>query len=194
MRILFICLLFVACRQNEDPKKATVLPPAVDSLTGAPIRGENPWRDAGCELLDEADVQRLFGIDVRRDGYNARPLQGQGYCLRTWNKPDWKTRENAVEKGTSMLSSRNALITQVLDYGTAEVAKQQFEMLTATPANGYGQTVDGLGVRAAWSDTLRTLLVEKNHLCVQITVDWRDAAPENLEKAKEVAALILKKI
>lgn len=199
MRPLFFSLavfaaFLVACKHDSTPQQNTPSKPRIDPLTGAPVRLPNPWVDAGCELLTQDEVVRLFSIDVQRDAYNEHSAAGQGYCLRSWNKPDWAARDNANSKGQLAISPHNTLVTQVLDYGTEEMSRKQFELVLKTRGDVYGEQVPGLGDGAVWSDGTTTLLVKKGHLCLQLTLDWADAPHDNLEKAKEVAAVALKKM
>lgn len=197
--LLFSACLFVACRQNSgadsaSTKDTTAHPQLVDSLTGAPVRQPNPWRDAGCDLITQDEVIQLFSVDVQRDAYNEHSAAGQGYCLRAWNKADWAARDNASSKGKVAISPRNTLVTQVLDYGTEEMSRRQFDLVLKTRGDVYGEQVPGLGDGAVWSNSTTTLLVKKGSLCLQLTLDWADNPHDNLEKAKQVAAVALKKM
>ncbi len=191
--LLVLVALLSACRHDAAPKQDAVAKPQIDSLTGAPIRQPNPWRDAGCDLITQDEVVRLFSIDVQRDAYNERSAAGQGYCLRSWNKADWAARDNANSKGQKAISPHNTLVTQVLDYGTEEMSRRQFELVLKTRGDVYTEQVPDLGEGAVWSDGTTTLLVKKGHLCLQLTLDWADAPHDNLEKAKEVAVVASKK-
>lgn len=198
-----LLLVFFACRQNDAAAPSQQQPAAaeqtpenapIDTATGAPIRQPNPWADRGCELVTDAEIHQLFGVEPRRDSYNANALKGQGYCLRFWNKPDWKEREYANETSAGAPSPRTTLVTQVLDYGTAEMSRRQFESAQSEHRNGYAEVVAGLGDGALWSNSTTTLLVRKGHLCLQLSLDWADKPHDNLEKTKEIAALALKKM
>lgn len=195
-------LLLTACGQN-DPAAAPQQPPATSDQTpsgpphdsaAASVRQPNPWADRGCELVTDAEVRQLFGVEPNRDSYNAQPLPGQGYCLRFWNRPDWKEREQANENNPAAPSPRVTLVSQVLDYGTDAMSRRQFETLVRERRNGYDEPVAGLGDGAVWSNSISTLLVRKGHLCLQLSLDWADQPRDNLPKAKEIAALALKKM
>lgn len=193
---LFALLWLAACKQDSKPAPANNSnpnPPLVDS-TGAPLRGDNPWVDAGCKLLTQDEIVRYFSIDVRRDAYNEHSAAGQGYCLRYWNKPDWASRDNETLKGERAVSPRNSVATQIFNYGTAAMAQQQYEFNIKNRGDVYEEQVPGLGDGAIWSTSTTTLLVWKGHLCLQLTLDWADQPHDNLEKAKELAAMALKKM
>ena len=187
-------LLLFAC-QSDTPKPAGAPPLAVDSLTGTPISLPNPWKNAGCDLVTDEEVKNLFGIEVKRDVFNARTLADQGFCLRTWMKPDWKERESGNEKpGAQFLEFKNTLVSQVLDYGTEVISQAQFDMVRRDQRNVYTEDVPGLGDGALWSDTQLSLMVKKGHLVVKITLDYADQPHDNLAKAREVAKLALAKM
>lgn len=200
---LLFSLLLSACRQN-DPAATSQQPPATADQAGskpsldsaaAAVRQPNPWADRGCELVTDAEVLQLFGVEPNRDIYNSKALPGQGYCLRFWNRPDWKEREQANENNPQNAPSpRVTLVSQVLDYGTDAMSQRQFETLVRERRNGYDEPVAGLGDGAVWSNSISTLLVRKGHLCLQLSLDWADQPHDNLGKAKEIAALALKKM
>ncbi len=193
---LFTGALF-ACQQCNQSTNTTQNPPplGIDSITGAPIRLSNPWKNAGCDLVTDKEVMQLFGVEVKRDAYNARTLPDRGFCLRSWMKPDWKERESGNEKpGAAYREFKNTLVTQVLDYGTEAVSKDQFEMVRRDQRNIYEEEVSGLGDGALWSTSTTSLMVKKGHLVVKITLDYTDHPHDNLQLAKEVAKLALKKM
>lgn len=193
---LFALLWLASCQHNPKPAatgNSKPVQPLLDS-TGAPVRGANPWADAGCNLLTQEEIVRYFSIDVHRDAYNEHSAAGQGYCLRYWNKPDWASRDNATLKGAQAVSPRNSIATQIFNYGTAEMARQQYEFNIKNRGDVYEEQVPGLGDGALWSNSTTTLLVWKGHLCLQLTLDWADQPHDNLEKARELAAMALKKM
>ena len=181
--------LLTACRPKESGPKSATPPMAIDSVTGAPIDQPNPWKNAGCDLVTDDEVRALFQIDVKRDAYNARTLPDRGFCLRSWMKPDWKERENNPN-----LEFKNTLVTQVLDYGSDFVSRQQFEILRRDQPHIYEEIVQGIGDGAVWSTSQTSLMVKKGHLVLKITLDHTDKPHDNLEMAKEVAKLALKKM
>ncbi|HNM23778.1 MAG TPA: hypothetical protein PKL15_00055 [Saprospiraceae bacterium] len=193
---LFALLWLASCQHDPKPAATGNSKPVQTLLdsTGAPVRGANPWADAGCNLLTQEEIVRYFSIDVHRDAYNEHSAAGQGYCLRYWNKPDWASRDNATLKGAQAVSPRNSIATQIFNYGTAEMARQQYEFNIKNRGDVYEEQVPGLGDGALWSSSTTTLLVWKGHLCLQLTLDWADQPHDNLEKARELAAMALKKM
>ena len=185
-----------ACGKKKPSREAAA--PAVmtiDSITGAPARLPNPWKNAGCKLVTDEEVIQLFNIEVDRYAFNSHSLTDAGYCLRTWLKPDWKERESANEKpGADYVEFKNTLVTQVLDYGTKVASYEQFEMVRRNQRNVFEEDVAGLGDGAVWSSSQQSLLVKKGHLVVKITLDYFDDMHENLELAKKVAQLALRKM
>ncbi|MBU6342667.1 MAG: hypothetical protein KGS48_14325, partial [Bacteroidetes bacterium] len=72
--------------------------------------------------------------------------------------------------------------------------KQQLEMLRRDRRNTYEEDVSGLGDDALWSTTTQTLLVRKGHLVVSIAIVITDNPHDNLEPAKKLAEIALKKM
>lgn len=193
--VILSALFCFSCGQNNDPNHPPPPVMTIDSITGAPVGLPNPWKNAGCDLVTDAEVVKLFAIEVRRDAFNARTLPDRGFCLRSWMKLDWKERESGNEKPDAPYREfKNTLVTQVLDYGTEVVAKDQFEMVRRDQRNVYEKEVPGLGDGAIWSTSNTSLMVKKGHLVVKITLDYSDAPADNLEPAIAVAKLALKKM
>lgn len=192
--ICFASFFLTACHSDNTPAQPT-LPLNIDTLTGAPVGLPNPWKNAGCQLVTDAEVIQLFNIDPKRDALNTRTLPDQGFCLRSWYRPDWKERESANEKpGAAYQEFKNTLVTQVLDYGTEVTSRQQFEMVRRDQRNTFEEEVASLGDGALWSTSTTSLMVKKGHLVVKITLDHQDKPHDNLVMAKEVAKLALQKM
>ncbi len=195
-QIIITLSCLVACGQqnsSKEPKAPTAM--TIDSITGAPVRLPNPWKNAGCKLVTDDEVVQLFNIEVNRFAFNSKTLQDRGFCLRSWLKPDWKERESANEKpDAAYVEFKNTLVTQVLDYGTEVASFEQFEMVRRDQRNVFEEDVEGLGEGAVWSTSQRSLMVKKGHLVVKITLDYSDEPHDNLEIAKKVARLALRKM
>jgi hypothetical protein len=194
--VFLLALLGIACGQT-DTEQNVPPPPAmtIDTVTGAPAKMPNPWKNAGCNLVTDAEVIKLFNIDVKRNAFNARSLPDRGFCLRFWMKPDWKEIESANEKpGAVYREFKNTLVTQVLDYGREFVARQQFDKLRNDQRATYEEDVTGLGDDALWSTSTTSLMVKKGHLLVKITLDYTEKPHDNLEPAKKVAERALWKM
>ncbi len=200
--IRFAALVFVlpfllpSCDREARKQAAEAAAKAAkDSLDWATYRTVN-WKNYGCELISDAEVTELFGVDPKGDVLNTRTLPDQAFCLRTWNKPDWKERESANEKdnATGYLDPQNSLIIQVFSYGTDEHARLQFEMLKRDRRDTYDEDVTNLGEGALWSNTTVTLLVKKGHSVLSIALNCMDTPHDNLAKAVEVAEVALKKM
>ena len=193
---LVLLLLFCSCDQQVRKQAAEAAAKAAkDSIEWATYRSTN-WKNHGCELVNDSEIAELFGMDPRRDVLNTRTLPDQAFCLRTWNKPDWKERESANEKetGTGFLEPQNRLILQVFSYGTDEHARLQFEMLKRDRRNTYEEDVPELGEGALWSTSTVTLLVKKRHSVLSIALNCMDTPHDNLAKAVEVAEVALRKM
>lgn len=187
-----LCLLF-ACQTDQKPQHH--LPLNIDTVTGAPVGLPNPWKNAGCELVTDEEIIKLFNIDPKRDALNTRTLPGQGFCLRSWYRPDWKERESNNEKpGATYQEFKNMLVTQVLDYGTETSSRQQFNMVRRGQHDTFGEEVPDLGEGALWSTSTTSLMVRKGHLVIKITLEHQDNPHDNLPMAKEVAKLALQKM
>lgn len=185
-----LTLLF-ACAQ-EAPKESQVN--AADAALWAKYKKEG-WKNHGCELITDAEVEALFGINGKEAILNARPLPNQAFCLRTWKKIDWKERETNNEKeGASWLNPDNRLVVQLFDYTSEEHAKLQVESLRRDRRSTYEEDVPGLADDALWSTSTVTLLVRKGQFVINIALEVSDTPHENLNKAKEAAALALKKL
>lgn len=204
-----LCCLFAlvalftlsVCRQEPpgppppSAKAQKLLDEDRDTLSGEPVRHENAWVDRGCELLTDAEVQQHFQIDLQRDAFNARTLPKQAFCLRTWNKPDWKERENNNEKeGAAYLDPANILTVQVFGYGTTLIAREQFAQLRRDRRVTYEEDVTGLGDDALWSTQTSTLLVRKRYQVLSIALTIADQPHDNLAPARALAALALPKM
>lgn len=193
---LVIPLLLCSCDQQTRKQAAEEAAKAAkDSISWASYRSAN-WKNYGCELVNDSEIVELFGVEPQRDVLNTRTLPDQAFCLRTWNKPDWKERESANEKetGSGFLESQNRLIVQVFSYGTEEHARMQFDMLKRDRRNTYEEDVPELGEGALWSTSTVTLLVKKGHSVLSIALNCMDTPHDNLAKAVEVAEVALRKM
>jgi len=195
--LLPVAMLVYACQQSvpdqslpRDPSQAVP-----DTSKTASEPRENLWKNHGCDLISDLDMEQLFGIDAARDVLNTRTLPDQAFCLRTWNKPDWKERENSNEKeGATWFDPQNSMILQVFGYTTNDHARQQVAMLKRDRRDTYEEDVPGLGDDAIWSTTTVTLLVRKGHMVLSLTLNYFDTPHNNLAKAREVAAVALKRM
>lgn len=192
---LTVFLLTACDRESQKQAAEAAVKAFQDSVNWANYRAVN-WKNYGCELVTDADVQQLFGVEPQRDVLNTRALPDQAFCLRTWNKPDWKERESANEKetGSTYLEPQNSLIVQVFSYGSEEHARLQFDMLKRDRRDTYEEDVAGLGEGALWSTTTVTLLVKKGQFVLSIAINCMDDPHDNLSKAKEVAEVALRKM
>lgn len=197
--ILTVVLALCSCgRDSAAPSTdPSVLAPIVDETdsSGAVVRKPNPWKNHGCDLITDDDLRSLFQLEPKRDILNARSLPDQAFCLRTWNKPDWKERESNNEKeNAAYLNPQNRLVIQVFGYGTVVTAKEQIAMLRRDRRNTYEEDVPALGDDALWSTSTVTLLVRRGHLVLNIALECEDAPHDNLTKAKAVALLALPRL
>jgi hypothetical protein len=194
---LSLCMSVLGCRQTPDEKQAPRDPNQAvsDSSKTAGQPRENLWKNHGCELITDEDLTRLLSVNPKNDVLNSRKLPDEAFCLRTWNKPDWKERENSNEKeGAVWADPQNSLIIQVFGYTTNEHAKLQLEMLKRDRRNTYEEDVPNLGDGAIWSSSTVTLLVRKGHLVLSLALNHVDKPHDNLVKAKELAEFALKKM
>lgn len=181
----------VSCQQ-EPPKESG--PSAAETALWAKYKTDG-WKNHGCELVSDTEVETLFAFNGKESTLNARPLPNQAFCLRTWNKPDWKERETNNEKeGSVWLNPQNRLVLQLLDYTSEEHAKQQIQNLRRDRRSTYEEDVPGIADDALWSTSTVTLLVRKGQFVVNITLEVSDTPHDNLPRAKEVALLALKKL
>lgn len=181
---LFFCILlhFASCKQEMASSEPLVAKRA-------------SWKNAGCELVTDNEVAHIFNFNPDSSVLNARSLPDQVFCLRTWQKPDWKERESNNEKeGATYLNPSNRLVVQLFDYNSDVHSDQQMQMLRRDRRSTYEKDVTGLGDDALWSTSTVTLLVKKGQYVINIAVEHTDVPADNLPKAKEVAALILKKL
>ncbi len=193
--VLFLPLLLVSCDPEAQKQAAEAAAKAAqDSVKWAAYQAAN-WKNHGCELISDQDMVEIFDIDPARDVLNTGTLPDQAFCIRKWNKPDWKERESANEKeGATYLDPNNSLIVQVFSYGTDEHARLQLEMLKRDRRDTYEEDIPNLGEGALWSTTTVTLLVRKGHSMVSIALNCMDTPHDNLAKAMEVAEVALKKM
>ncbi|MCB9305147.1 MAG: hypothetical protein H6565_00990 [Lewinellaceae bacterium] len=194
--VAVMSLLLISCDQEAKRQAAEAAAKALrDSINWANYRAVS-WRNHGCDVVTDGEVAALFGIDPKQDVLNTRTLPDQAFCLRTWNKPDWKERESANEKegATTYLDPQNSLIIQVFNYGTEEHARQQIDMLKRDRRDTYDEDVNDVGDDALWSNTTVTLLVRKGHSVLSIALNCMDTPHDNLARAVDVAAVALKKM
>jgi hypothetical protein len=185
------CLFLVAC--SQEPSKEAIANSAETALW-AKYKTEG-WKNHGCELISDAEVEGLFAFNGKDATLNARTLPNQAFCLRTWNKPDWKDRESNNEKeGATWLNPENRIVVQLFDYSSEEHAKLQIENLRRDRRNTYEEDVSGLGDDSMWSTSTVTLLVRKGQFVINIALEVSDVPHDNLAKAKEVAFIALKKL
>lgn len=178
----YISLVLVACKSEA-------------SSSDAPTVKRASWKNYGCDLITDQEVAKMFNFDPKESVLNARSLPDQVFCLRTWQKPDWKEREAANEKnGAVYLNPSNRLVVQLFDYVSEEHAKQQMEMLRRDRRSTYEEDVKGIGEDALWSTSTETLLVKQGKNVINVSLEYVDKPHDNLDKAKEVAAFILKKL
>ncbi|MFN4081082.1 MAG: hypothetical protein ACK4NS_09285 [Saprospiraceae bacterium] len=192
--LLFLLGFLYACSGDRTSR---ALPDAHDepALANKTAPRPNPWKNNGCALVSENDIRRLFGIDPQAALLNTRSLPDQAFCLRTWNKPDWKERESQNEiKGAEYREPHNRLVVQVFDYGTDLMCAQQFEMLRRDRRDTYDKDVKGIGEDGLWSTGTLTLLVKKEHLALSVSLEYTDNPMDNLPKATEVAQVALSKM
>lgn len=193
----FVIAAFFACSADSKQNNAPRLPDQAvpdTSYTAKNTRG-NLWKNHGCDLITDTELANLFNMHPKEDVLNSRTLPDQAFCLRTWNKPDWKERETYNEKDPNRwLDPQNRVVLQVFGYATNEHGKQQLEMLRRDRRNTYEEDVSGLGDDALWSTTTQTLLVRKGHLVVSIAIVITDNPHDNLEPAKKLAEIALKKM
>jgi hypothetical protein len=199
-RLAFLSLILglaatvaAGCKQSAPAPAADAEPP-LDTVAIARYRAAQ-WKNHGCDLVTDAELYRLFSIDSNLYRLNTRTLPNQAFCLRSWHKPDWKERESSNEKdGAQYLSPKNSLILQVFHYGSAEHATQQFAMLRRDRRDTYAEEVPGIGAEALWSNSTVTLLVRKAENILHVAIEYSDQPHDNLEHAKRVAALALRKM
>lgn len=180
--IYCLLLLFASCQQ--------------DSATSEPVvEKRSSWKNFGCELITDEEVEALFNFNGDSANLNTRSLPDQVFCLRTWQKPDWKEREsNNEKKGAAYLNPSNRLVVQLFDYTSPEHATQQMQMLRRDRRKTYSEDVSDLGEDALWSTNTLTLLVKKGQNVLNIAIEHDDLPHDNLASAKEVAEVILKKL
>ena len=183
--------LLAACAQ--EPSKESIQN-SNDAALWAKYKTE-AWKNHGCDLISDAEVEALFAFKGKEAILNARQLPNQAFCLRTWKKLDWKERETNNEKeGAGWLSPENRLVVQLFDYVTEEHAKLQIENLRRDRRSTYEEDVPGIGDDGLWSTSTVTLLVRKGQFVVNICLEIKDVPHDNLVHAKDVAALALKKL
>lgn len=186
-----LLLLLWGCAQ-ESPKENT--PNAAEAAVWAKYRAEG-WKNHGCDLVTDAELETMFAFNGKESILNSRQLPNQAFCLRTWNKPDWKERESANEKENApWLNPQNRIVVQLFDYSSEEHARLQMSGLRRDRRNTYEEDVNGIGDEALWSTSTVTLLVRKGQYVLNLTLEIDDKPHDNLEKAKAVAALALKKM
>lgn len=178
--LISLSFLFVHCKQDT----------AVPEL---PKRTD--WKDYGCELVTDEELIKVLAINPDRDSLNSRTLPEQVFCLRTWNKKDWRARENSNEKdGATYQNPYNRLVIQMINYNDEESARKQMGTLRRDRHDTYEEEVSGLGDESLWSTSTVTLLTQKGQHIVSISLEYADKPHDNLAHAKTLIGLALKKM
>lgn len=180
---VFSLIMICSCNHNANTSDA------------AQVLKRESWKDHGCELISEAELEKMFSFDAKATFLNSRSLPDQVFCLRTWKKPDWKERESSNEKTPDQwLNPENRLVIQLFDYLYPDLSKQQMDGLRRDRRNTYDLDVTGVGEDALWSTSTVTLLARKGKYTISVTLEYLDDSVQNLPKAKEVALLALSRI
>jgi hypothetical protein len=192
-------LALYACKTDVNrPSDAAQrqLEAGIDTLTGQPVGKPNPWREKPCDLLTDAEVQTVFGFDPANSDYKVRTMPEGGYCLRKWNKADWQTREKNNENDKApYLSPMSTVVLNVVDFGQDASAAEQFDQTKQVNKDAGGiEEVSGVGDGAFWNNNNTVLVFRKAHLIIYMTVDHADKAHDNLELAKGLAEMAIKKM
>lgn len=188
--IAFGCF-WVACKQDSSKNAAEN---SADAALWAKYKAEG-WKNHSCELVTNAELEKLFAFNGKEVTLNARTLPNQVFCLRTWHKIDWKERETNNEKeGTNWLNPQNRVVIQLLDYQSEEHARMQMANIRRDRRSTYEEDVTGIGEEAVWSTGTVTLLVRKGQYVVNVSVEIDDNAHENLRHAQSVASIALLKL
>jgi hypothetical protein len=195
LRYLFVlipfCWFWMSCAQDSSKESGIN---AADAALWAKYKLES-WKNHGCELVTDAELEQLFQFNGKETTLNARTLPNQAFCLRTWHKPDWKERETNNEKdGNNWLNPQNRVVVHLLDYTTEEQARMHMSNLRRDRRSTYEEDVTGIGEEAVWSTGTVTLLVRKGQYVINVCVEISDVAHENLDKAKAVATLAMRKL
>lgn len=176
-----IALLLFACKP-QDP----VLPE---------LPKRTNWKDYGCELVTDEELSKALSLSPDRDSLSSRTLPDQVFCLRTWNKPDWRIRETGNEtEGAVYRNPFNRLVIQMIDHPDEESARKQMSSLRRDRRDTYEEEVAGMGDESLWSTSTVTLLTRKGSHILSISLEYADKPHDNLEKAKVLMALALKKM
>jgi hypothetical protein len=203
MRILLTLLLvftficFSCKNEQKNTPSATALKQmaeGIDTLTGQPIMAENPWKNNACALVTDAELAKLFGIADPAKDVNTRTLPDQSFCLRKWNKPDWKERGTANDiPNNKQVDVYNRMVIKVVNFYRDNLAVSEFETLKKNEA-AEGEVITDLGDGAFWNNSNTTLTIKKKTFTINLTVNVMDVPHDNLAKAREVAAIVLSKI
>ena len=177
-----LCLSVVAGCQQEP------------STASEPLK-RSDWKDYGCELVTDEEVAQTLSIDLDRDSLKSRTLPDQVFCLRTWNRKDWRTREAHNETaGGLYLNPYGRLVLQMIRYENGEAAQKQLNALRRDRRNTYEKDVPQLGEDALWSSTTVTLLCKKDQYIVSLSLEHADKPGDNLAKAQGLMGLALKRL
>lgn len=193
-----ILLLLPACKKAGSVNSIIAREPnaaVADTSSTAGLPRENLWKNRGCDLITDDEVQKMFAFDGKETYLNVRTLPDQAFCLRKWNKPDWKERENNNEKdGANWLDPQNNLIIQVFGYVNNIHAGKHLDQLKRDRRETWEQDVHDLGDGGVWSTSTLTLLVRKGHLILSITLNLEDEPKQNLPHAMALANIALAKM
>lgn len=164
------------------------------STVSEPLK-RGDWKDYGCELVTDDEVAQTLSIDLDRDSLKSRTLPDQVFCLRTWNRKDWRSREAHNETdGGPYLNPYGRLVLQMIRYENGEAAQKQLNALRRDRRNTYDKDVPQLGEDALWSSTTVTLLCKKDQYIVSLSLEHADKPGDNLAKAQVLMGIALKKL
>jgi hypothetical protein len=173
-----------------------------------------------CDVFTLADVSSMFG--VAEGSVRAAPgeVQSSATCEYEWKKPDWEaieTRNEATLKEALMpggggmaawkhepTESRLFITFHGAEFDSEQQAVQALDALIAQLAEGVGdesfpvqttfQPLDGIGARAAWSDTLRQVSAVSGttlyHVRLRGGLEPRDDRPQAEAVARRIAAAL----
>ncbi len=181
--------LFSNCK-NDKPQISDAaqkkMDAGLDTLTGAPVRSENPYQLDGCDLFPDAQFQEIFGLNPATET-NKRTLKNESFCLWVWKRKDWKERESHNDKSDVFQDPECRLALKLVNFGTETDATAQLKSLQ----NEKTVVVPNFGTTAFWLSEKSTLVIQQKSFNVHVTLEISDLATENLEKAKLVAAKVL---
>lgn len=192
--IVLFCLAQFACKRDATAVANDQRAKAVADSLAAFGELPNTWKDVPCTLITDEEVAAVYGNRFTTNNYRVNTLPEGNMCMRQWDHPDFAARKVAYEQGGSTLSPRSTLVVNFVHYGNRDAARRMMEKMLEEDPKGWNMRVPEAGDGGMWSDDTGSLRFRRGAYLFTVTTDVEPDMHANLEIAKQVAAVMVKKI